>query len=426
MPLLRLLLPLALLGALLGAPAAVHADVGADVLAALKRGLKSKSPELKAKAVLDVGRFAGRLSPAQKKTAAAQLNKAFDRESETEIRRTMVRALALLKTENGWVPVINAALTDRDPKVRSTARLEVFGGRGDLLEVMQGFIRQEKSASYRARLVLLLGDRRKPDAVPYLADLLGDKKRLVVAAAAEALEAITGQAFGFDGAKYKLWHARWMKSLPKDGETGPSVAPTEGPGKEPEPHVTRSLHPDFYGLKIRSKDVVFVIDISGSVGSGGVGRAKQELVQAVELLGSDVHVSALFFSDKIEYWQKGQMVPATPENKENLVFFLRGLDPGKRTDVFTAFNAGLRILDKRATHLAEQGIERKEPATLIAVSDGQDNMKRVPLHVIEERLDRLDLERTVVHSIVLGGKPSKLMQMLAYYGSGKYIVVPRD
>ena len=86
-----------------------------------------------------------------------------------------------------------------------------------------------------------------------------------------------------------------------------------------------------------------------------------------------------------------------------------------------------RIVDElKGTGFRVAKIERKEPATLIAVSDGQDNVKAIPIHVIEERLDRLDLERTVVHSVVLGGKPSKLMQMLAYYGSGKYIVVPRD
>lgn len=271
----------------------------------------------------------------------------------------------------------------------------------------------------------MLGDRRRHDAVPYLITLLRDPKAIVQAAAAEALEAITKQPLGYNAKRWTVWRTVWEKQKVAKGDTGPSVAPDEGPGEEPEPHVTRSLHPEFYGLRIRSKDVVFVIDISGSVGSTGVQAAKRKLIDAVERLGSDVSIAALFFSDKVHFWQEGRMVLATPENKENLVFFLRGLEPGKKTDVFSAFNAGLKILQRRGEELEKQGIERKHPAALLAVSDGQDNVAGVPMHIIEERLDRLDLERTVVHSIVLGGKPNKVMQMLAHYGSGKYIVVPR-
>lgn len=423
----RTTLPLILLiaASLFVGPMAASADVGSDVLEALKKGLRSDDLEQKTKAIIDVGRLSGQLSPAQKKAAAAQLNRAFGKATDTEVRRTMVRALARLRHENGWVPVINAALEDKTDLVRKTARLEVFAGRSDMLEVLQTLIGQEKNAAYKSRLILLIGDRRKHDAVPFLITLLADRETMVKTCAAEALEAITKQPLGYSAKRWAGWRKVWEKRKLAKGDTGPSVAPEHEEGKEPEPHATRSLHPDFYGLRIRSKDVVFVVDISGSVGSTGVQDAKRELVKAVESLGSDVSIAALFFSEKVHFWKDGQMVKATPDNKADLAFFLRGLEPGRKTDVFSAFNAGLKIIDRRVEELAKLGIERKRPATLLAVSDGQDNVRGVPMRIIEERLDRLDLERAQVHSIVLGGKHNKLMRMLAHYGSGKYILVPR-
>ena len=401
-----------------------RADIASDVLTALKRGIRSDVPEVRARAITDVGRYSAHLDAAQKKQAAALMHKALRKESDTELRRLLVRAMARVHHQNGWIPVVNAALSELDPKVRQAARLEVFRGRGDLLAVITKLIRQEKNASYRAQLALLLGDRRRHDAVPMLITLLEEKDKMLVAAAAEALEAISGAAHGFDGAAWKDWHVRWRAERPKGGNVGPSVAPEDEEGKEPEPHKTRSLHPEFYGLKLTSKDIVFVVDISGSVGPGGVDKAKRRLLDAVHLLGSDVRMAVLFFAEDLHPWNKGQMVPATPDNKEKLAFFLKGLGPGSKTDVFTAFNAGLKILQRRVEERKANDEEAPEPATLIAVSDGHNNIKSVPFEVVEEKLDRLDLENTVVHSVVLGGKPNRLMKMLATYGGGHYILVP--
>jgi hypothetical protein len=419
-----LMLPSLLAGTVAVLAAVAHADIAGDVLTALKRGIKSEVPEVRARAITDVGRYSAHLDDAQKKQAAALMHKTLRKESDTELRRLLVRAMARVHHQSGWVPVINAALSELDPKVREAARLEVFRGRGDLLEIVSKLIRQEKSASYRAQLALLLGDRRRHDAVPMLIELLGERDRMLVAAAAEALEAISGAAHGFEAQAWSDWHVRWRAERPANGNVGPSVAPEDEEGKEPLPHRTRSLHPEFYGLKLTSKDIVFVVDISGSVGPGGVDQAKRRLLDAVHLLGSDVRMAVLFFAEELHPWNKGQMVLATPDNKEKLAFFLKGLGPGSKTDVFTAFNAGLKILQHRVEERKANGDEAREPATLIAVSDGHNNVKSVPFEVVEEKLDRLDLENTVVHSVVLGGKPSRLMKMLATYGGGHYILVP--
>ena len=171
----------ALLTLLLAAPTAA-ADTGQDLIRRLKQGLGAKEPVARQRIALDVGRFSGHLDDKQKKRAAALLNKAFTREQHIETRRVFVRAMARLRHQSAWIPVLNAALGEGDDPVRATARLEVFRGGVDLLEVAFKLIDQETSASYRAQLVLLLGDRRRRDAVPRLLPLLRDKQGIVVAA----------------------------------------------------------------------------------------------------------------------------------------------------------------------------------------------------------------------------------------------------
>jgi hypothetical protein len=409
-------------------PSVAHAEsaqkAAKDAVAQLKRVMKKGSTEERSAAVLDVGRLSHHLPRAQQMLAAKALRKGFeDIEDDEEIRRLMVRALARMTHEHAWIPVILASQADRHAKVKAQARQEVLSGGVDELTALRRILKSEGLASFRAELLLILRDRRKPDAAPILIERLEDTSRIVRAAAAEALEAISGAAHGYDAKKWKAWHAAWVKSRPES--TGPSVS-TGGVVKEPPPHVGRALHPDFYGLPLTSKDIVFAIDISGSVGSGGFGRAKKQLTDAVSLLGTDVHVAALFFSDKVHMWKKGAMVPASPANKEDLVLFLRGLEPGRSTDVSTALNAGLAILEHRVKAKQKAKDPFREAVALISVSDGRHNAKKsVPWRVVAAKLDSLDPSLTVLHSIVLGAKESALMENLARRGGGRYIRIER-
>jgi len=419
--------PLARAGALLAALAlltggwltpAHAADTGREILKILKSALKSDDEAVRSKAVIDVGRLNGHLNDNQAMVAAKALRDALDSDSSQAVRRLMIRALARFKNTHAWVPVILASQEDRDPVIKDQARQEVLSGGSDFLRMMVKLLKEETSQAFRADLLLILRDRRRPDAVPLLLDALGDKNPIVRSAAAEALEAISGKAFGYNEKIWRKWHAGWLKTRPT--VSGPSVSPG-GRVDEPPPHVSRSLHPKFYGLPLTSKDIVFVMDISGSVGSGGVERAKRQLVEAVALLGSDVHVSALFFSDEVHVWKKGEMVLATPTHKEDLMKFLRGLKPGRRTDVYTGLNHGLTILAKRVKAKREAKEPIREAIAMITVSDGQHNRNALPPRVVADKIDRLDPEATVLHSVVLGTKDSPLMAGLARLGGGHYL-----
>jgi hypothetical protein len=424
-PRLTLLVPVvtALLLAVGGGARRAAADAGAEALDVLKAGLRADAPADRRRAVLDFGRVVSSLGPAQAQRGAVILRKAFDEEADGGVRRAVVRTLARLSSATAWVPVLLAAFSDRDPEVHAEARRAVLSAGGAFLVVVRRLLEEDQDPTFRANVLLLLRDRRKPDAIPILLDALKEHVR-VQAAAVEALEAITGEAFGYDAAAWAAWAAKRPPVPPPPA--GPAretvtVAPEDVEVKEPPPHVTRSLTPEFYGLKLTAKDVVFVVDVSGSVGSGGVERAKGELADAVERLGSDVRIAALFFDETVRMWRP-EMVLATPAHKGELATFLRGIKPGKRTDVLTPLNAGLQILRRRLEEKEKAGEPFREAAAMIVVSDGVETTARTPPHVVEDKLDRLDLAHAVVHAVVLGGRDSLLLHTLARRAGGHYVL----
>ncbi len=407
---------LAGLGLLLLAPLA-RADDGAALVGRLRAALDGGEAAARREAYVDVGRLGAHLSPAQARRAAVVLRQAYAFEADADLRRLVVRALARLKSTHAWIQVVLASQEERDPEVRAAARAEILGGGADFLAVLGRLLAEEQSESFRAELLLLLGDRRRRDAVPLLLEALGERSPMLRAAAAEALEAISGEALGYDAKAWRAWWEAAKAHAP--APDGGTVAP-QGPVEEPPPHTPRGLHPRFLGLALTAKDIVFVVDVSGSVGPGGVERVRQRLADAVDLLASDVHVGALFFSETVTYWREGAFVPATPRNKEDLRRFVRGVAPGRRTDVLTPLNAGLALLDRRVREKAEAREPFLTPVALVIVSDGQDNMAALPPGVVAERLERLDPARTVVHALVLGDKDSRLLYEAARMGSGHY------
>ena len=178
------------------------ADTGKQLLTTLKRALKSDDEAVRSKAVIDVGRLNGHLNDNQAMVAAKALRDALDSDSSQAVRRLMIRALARFKNTHAWVPVILASQEDRDPVIKDQARQELLSGGSDFLRMMVKLLKEETSQAFRADLLLILRDRRKPDAVPLLLDALGDKNPIVRSAAAEALEAISRQGFGYNE---KIW-----------------------------------------------------------------------------------------------------------------------------------------------------------------------------------------------------------------------------
>lgn len=409
------------LAALVAAGPAVAGETPARTL---EKALKADEAARRAAAVAEAGRVGGAAPADERRRLALVLRKVLEGDPDAGVRLVAVASLAKLADEAAWVPVLVASITAKDDAVRAAATTAALTGRSDLVAVARKLLKEDQDPTFRAEVALLLGRRRRVDAVPALLDALADKHPRVVTAAAEALEAVSGEAFGYEVAPWAAWWEKARVPAAAPAPAGETVTQEAGPPVvPPPPPPARGLVPDLYGLPLRAKDYVFVVDVSGSIGAEGLETAKGELVRAVERLPSDVRFAALFFDEQVRLWHP-EMVPATPTHKADLARFVRGIPRGKRTDVMTPLNAGLAIVAKRIAARQAAKEPAPEPVTMVVVSDGQENVRSTPGDAVGDKLERLDLSHAVVHALVLGGKDNALMAALARRAGGVYRVVP--
>ena len=103
--------------------------------------------------------------------------------------------------------------------------------------------------------------------------------------------------------------------------------------------------PNFYGMTIYAKRVVFVVDRSGSMSTSVDGetrlqRAQKELQKAIKALSVQDFFNIVSFDDRMEVFQT-KLVTASEENKKDGIRFAYGLDPRGATACYEPLKMGL-------------------------------------------------------------------------------------
>ncbi|MDX1660855.1 MAG: VWA domain-containing protein [Gemmatimonadota bacterium] len=200
----------------------------------------------------------------------------------------------------------------------------------------------------------------------------------------------------------------------------------------------------FYGLDVAAmNDVVFVLDLSGSMagetggaaerkGAGmlerGLGRmiggragdevekrlaerrkrveeAKREVASAVEGMSADAEFNLLYFEDEPHLW-RSSMVAATDDAKEEAEEFLDDLEEGGGTGMMRAMEKAFSL----------------SPAIIILVSDGEPT--DASADEILEKVAELNPEGAVtIHTVVVGDDlDTSFMEALAERNGGQTIL----
>jgi hypothetical protein len=182
-----------------------------------------------------------------------------------------------------------------------------------------------------------LGALGSPKAIPPLVKRLGEVypgDLRVADAIAGALETITGKPYGIDAPAWaEWWNAAKEKPFRKE-ETPPSERTVPGI--------------PYYGFKIRSSRVVFVIDESRSMGwNGRLDRAKKELIRVLESIPDDKEMqdktffNIVAYSDSANIWSNKGIQPAKRANVKKAVHFVERLHPQNGTDTYDALRLAL-------------------------------------------------------------------------------------
>jgi Ca-activated chloride channel family protein len=120
-----------------------------------------------------------------------------------------------------------------------------------------------------------------------------------------------------------------------------------------------TLAPPVKGPQIAAKDIVLVVDTSGSMQGQKIEECKKALTYIVNALGLDDHFSLVRFNTDVDTF-KSHVVPATAENKKSALAFINDLDASGGTNISDALRVGTNLLN-----------EEGRPSYLILMTDGE-------------------------------------------------------
>ncbi len=111
--------------------------------------------------------------------------------------------------------------------------------------------------------------------------------------------------------------------------------------------------------EVSPKDVVFVIDVSGSMKSGKLDQAKKALLFCVSRLNRDDRFNVVAFSDGVKSMSE-EPLPASEDNRARAKDFISGLAAEGGTDIDSALQAALR-----------SGSDKARPSYVVFLTDGE-------------------------------------------------------
>lgn len=361
------------------------------------------------------------------------------------------------------------ATADDHPLVRAAAvaaLVQLGKGHEDLAGPPLVAALQDANVSVSTAACRGLRTVRVKEAIPPLIDLLETGEGRIVEEIWPTLIELTDLQFNDDVGTWRRWWEQAGESyvLPTDAEIEVRRAQRAETNAE---YRTPKAEAEFMGVQTASRNIVFVIDVSGSMEELVLDRdgfrergftkfmkldiVKEELSRSIEQLGDNVMFNVYAFASEVDPWRKG-LVPANALQKKAAVKWISKLKPIGGSGASARASAGLTAssgLEKGRTNtyaalLAGLGIEgdpkKRGPATEIAVEQPDGEADTVFFlsdgkPTVGELVDTEDILRSiteinrfrgaVIHTIAIGDFTSNFLEKLARQNNGVFVDLGR-
>lgn len=410
-----------------------------------------RNPDRLATAIEVLGRM-GRPEAAGAILAALERNR-----RQEQVVFSALEALGRLRAREA-VPAVLDLLESRNPAVRIAA-LDALGEIRDpsanaaVLEHLDADRWQERAAAVAALTKL----RCKESIQPLIDRLRVEDGRLREDVNA-ALVSLT--TFNLDP-KPDKWQEVWDRV--KDGFRVPTEKEIEEARRRFEESQLRyePSKEDFAGIPTKSKRIVYVIDISGSMEEPLLDRSrfklkgrtyrdfvkieivKEELARTIENLDDTVFFNVIAFATKVKKWKKQGLVQANILNRKAAAKWVRKLKPiggasqslkkkagltasaGGGLGKTNTYDALMTALDAKAAQAGYDTDLGSPVDTIYFLSDGDPTAG--PVTEIDRILDEVDrvnaLRKVTIHTISIGrnDRGKVLMRELARRNNGMFI-----
>jgi HEAT repeat protein len=214
----------------------------------------------------------------------------------------------------------------------------------------------------------------------------------------------------------------WKRWWDDGGKDAPLVTPEDLEKKIADREKKRlqqtTSAPRFFGVKIESHDVAFVVDVSGSMAeqlettkidgksATRLEVVKQELVKSLRGLDASALFNLITFSSGVTKWKEG-VVALSDKTRAEAIDYVGHLGSRGGTNIYDALQAAF----------ADPKVD-----TIFLLTDGEPSQGGVTdLQLIREHVARLNETRRVrIHCIGVGGD-FPLLEWLAQDAGGTYV-----
>ncbi|GAB0194637.1 inter-alpha-trypsin inhibitor heavy chain H3-like [Grus japonensis] len=118
------------------------------------------------------------------------------------------------------------------------------------------------------------------------------------------------------------------------------------------------------------KNVIFVIDISGSMSGREIEQTRQALLKILDDIKDDDFFNFILFGSEVHTWKEA-LIKATPENLDEARKFVRSIDTAGMTNLHGGIMRGIDMLN--AAHEGNLVLKRSA-SIIIMLTDGQPNV----------------------------------------------------
>ena len=370
-----------------------------------------------------------------------------------QMRAPLVEALGYIESPDVDQALLRLLAKEKDSRVLSMAIFGVAEKKlGAALDLVIPHLAHEDWQVRVAAIEAIATFKDEKGIMPLVDALMNERGRLREDIAV-ALRQMTGKKFGRDANAWRKWfHER--------GEGGgDEEAP---PPPDPGGVASGVKEPTYFGLKVISDRVLFVIDLSISMktpvdidkmklareaartGPGGDGEnrddekfeetiqwwkikdrldlAKAQLKFVIKNLGPKQSFEVVAFSDKVVAWNSGKLVKAGGRAKAKAVQFVDQLDTDGETFVdngATSAGACLDFVFEMAGPGAADKNYKTSVDTVFFLSDGAPSDRNED-EILDEIASRNRLRKIKIHVVAIINYSVRFLRLLAEQNGGTY------
>jgi hypothetical protein len=350
--------------------------------------------------------------------ALPSLRKLVDKSKDPAIISDALDAISVIRSnDEEWLAELVGLAKHESIDVRNGA-IEVLGQRGDPVH-LSILIEALAHEQWSTRLAAARGIERArvEEGVGAICERIPLETGRMALEFGEILWRLTGKPYRNQGA---LW-ARWWT---QEGATFEFISELElGRLRRAEEarrlkQVSRS---SFFGIKIESRRVIFILDVSGSmaeltrgqyVGERGTPRidvARRELSACLDVLDTRSLFNMILFSAAAESW-RDTISEKTESSLEDAKAFVARIAPLGGTNLYGAVRLAF---------------EDPDVDTIYILSDGEPSVGAITdSHAIRQEVAEWNEHRgVVIHCIAIGGS-LQVLEWIAEDTGGSYVKFP--